>query len=85
MRCYENYQSWNSRNIFQRRGQGIGNDNDRRLPYDPQFQDHQKAERYVDRYANITDEKGDHTIVLLADDKLTKELGEAVMDAYDSF
>ncbi len=33
----------------------------------------------------FTDEKGDHTIVLLADDKLTRDLGEAVIDAYDSF
>ena len=33
----------------------------------------------------FTDEKGDHTIVLLTDDKLARDLGEAVIDAYDSF
>ena len=33
----------------------------------------------------FTDEKGDHTIVLLADDKLTNDLGQAVITAYNNF
>ena len=33
----------------------------------------------------FTDEKGDHTIVLISNNELTKNLGEAVIDAYDSF
>ena len=33
----------------------------------------------------FTDEKGDHTIVLISNNELTKNLGEAIIDAYDSF
>ena len=33
----------------------------------------------------FTDEKGDHTIVLLADDELTYDLGQAIITAYNSF
>ena len=33
----------------------------------------------------FTDENGDHTIVLLADDKLTNDLGQAVIAAYNNF
>ena len=33
----------------------------------------------------FTDEKGDHTIVLISNNELTKNLGEAIIAAYDHF